>query len=140
MITTFTFSQPTLLILYEPVKTWPGRIAVRKDTCRLDVVTLDIKERISAFIWSKEVLPFDCVRLVMTTLQWFAANKCYLVSCRALPVPKPIGGTLVFAVNSLFYLNQGIPPYAVSLNSIGDSTTENTLSKYTQNYTTTLYS
>ena len=139
MITTFTFSQPTLLILYEPVKTWPGRIAVRKDTCRLDVVTLDIKERISAFIWSKEVLPFDCVRLVMTSknnLQWFASKH---VSCRALPVPKPIGGTLVFAVNSLFYLNQGIPPYAVSLNSIGDSTTENTLSKYTF-YTTTLYS
>ena len=73
----------------------------------MDVLTLDINERISAFIWSKEVLPFDCVR--------------------ALPVPKPIGGTLIFAVNSLFYLNQGIPPYAVSLNSVGDTTTENAL-------------
>jgi cleavage and polyadenylation specificity factor subunit 1 len=50
------------------------------------VITLDVKERISAFIWSKEALPFDCVR--------------------ALPVPKPIGGTLIFAVNSLFYINQ----------------------------------
>ena len=59
---------------------------MRKDTCRLDVITLDVKEKISAFIWSKEGLPFDCVR--------------------ALPVPKPIGGTLVFAVNSLFYVNQ----------------------------------
>ena len=55
------YHQPTLLILYEPLKTCPGRIAVRKDTCRLDVLTLDIKERISACIWSKEVLPFDCV-------------------------------------------------------------------------------
>ena len=63
-----------------------SRIAVRKDPCRLDVITLDVKEKISAFIWSKEGLPFDCVR--------------------ALPVPKPIGGTLVFAVNSLFYVNQ----------------------------------
>ena len=86
------------------------RIAVRKDTCRLDVITLDVKERISAFIWSKEVLPFDCVK--------------------ALAVPKPIGGTLIFAVNSLFYLNQGIPPYGVSLNSVGDNTMENVVSKF----------
>ena len=42
-----------------------SRIAVRKDTCRLDVITLDVKERISAFIWSKEVLPFDCVRALV---------------------------------------------------------------------------
>ena len=98
------YHQPTLLILYEPLKTCPGRIAVRKDTCRLDVLTLDIKERISACIWSKEVLPFDCVG--------------------ALPVPMPVGGTLVLAVNSLFYLNQGVPPYSVSLNSLGDNTME----------------
>ena len=37
-----------------------------------------------------------------------------------MPVPQPVGGTLVFAVNSLFYLNQGIPIYGVSLNSTGD--------------------
>ena len=30
-----------------------GRIAMRKDTCRLDVVTLDVKERLAAFIWSR---------------------------------------------------------------------------------------
>lgn len=94
------YNQPTLLILYEPLKTFAGRIAVRKDTCRLDVVTLDVKERLAAFIWSREVLPFDCLR--------------------AVPVPKPVGGTLVFATNSLFYLNQGIPIYGVSLNSTGD--------------------
>ena len=35
-------------------------------------------------------------------------------------MPQPVGGTLVFAVNSLFYLNQGIPIYGVSLNSTGD--------------------
>ena len=75
----------------------------------MDVISLDVKEKISAFIWSKEVLPFDCIR--------------------ALPVPKPIGGTLIFSVNALFYLNQGIPPYGVSLNAIGDSTLENIQSK-----------
>ncbi len=103
------YNQPTLAILYEPLKTFAGRIAVRKDTCRLDVITLDVKERVSAFIWSREVLPYDCVKL--------------------LPVPKPIGGILVFAVNTMFFLNQGIPPYAVSLNTIGDVTTETGVSK-----------
>ena len=51
-------------------------------------------------IHCREILPFDCLR--------------------AVPVPKPVGGTLVFAVNSLFYLNQGIPIYGVSLNATGD--------------------
>ena len=97
------------LIFVDTRFTFFRRIAVRKDTCRLDVISLDVKERISAFIWSKEVLPFDCVR--------------------AVPVPQPIGGTLVFAVNSLFYLNQGIPPYGVSLNALGDTTLENVSSK-----------
>ena len=38
------YNQPTLLILYGPLKTCSGRIAVRKDTCRLDVISLDVKE------------------------------------------------------------------------------------------------
>ena len=103
------YNQPTLAILYEPLQTFAGRIAVRKDTFRLDVLTLDVKERVSAFIWSREILPYDCVKI--------------------LPVPKPIGGILVFSVNALFFLNQGIPPYAVSLNSLGDTAMEGIASK-----------
>ena len=43
----------------------------------------------------------------------------------ALPVPRPVGGVLVFSANALHYLNQGIPPYGVTLNAIGDNTLEN---------------
>ena len=103
------YNQPTLMILHEPLKTQCGRIAVRKDTVRLDVLTLDVKERVSAFIWSKEALPFDAFEV--------------------LPVPMPIGGALVLSVNALFYLNQGVPPYGISLNHIGDATLENIQSK-----------
>merc|ERR1712226_1694463 len=103
------YNQPTLMILHEPLKTQCGRIAVRKDTVRLDVLTLDVKERVSAFIWSKEALPFDAFEV--------------------LPVPMPIGGALVLSVNALFYLNQGVPPYGISLNHIGDATLENIQTK-----------
>ena len=61
------YNQPTLLILYEPLKTYAGRIAVRKDTCRLDVVTLDVKERLAAFIWSRY---FNKYFLKLLTLFW----------------------------------------------------------------------
>lgn len=33
------------------------------------------------------------------------------------------GGVVVFAVNSLLYLNQSVPPYGVSLNSQTNGTT-----------------
>ena len=51
-------------------------------------------------------------------------------SVKILPVPKPIGGILVFSVNALFFLNQGIPPYAVSLNSLGDTAMEGIARKF----------
>lgn len=40
------------------------------------------------------------------------------------------GGVLVFTTNSLLYLNQSVPPYGVSLNSIAESSTSFPLSKY----------
>ncbi|XP_046842270.1 cleavage and polyadenylation specificity factor subunit 1-like isoform X2 [Xenia sp. Carnegie-2017] len=92
------YFEPTLLILYEPLKTWPGRLAVRQDTCAMLAISLNLSEKVNPIIWSVEHLPFDC--------------------CQVLPIPKPIGGILLFATNSLLYLNQSVPAYGVSLNSI----------------------
>lgn len=39
------------------------------------------------------------------------------------------GGVLVCATNSLLYLNQSVPPYGVSLNSIADHSTDFPLRK-----------
>lgn len=72
-------------------------------------ISLNLQQRVHPVIWSVSNLPFD--------------------STRAVPIKKPLGGTLIFAVNSLIYLNQSIPPYGVSLNSITEQSTSFPLSK-----------
>nr|XP_053638163.1 cleavage and polyadenylation specificity factor subunit 1-like [Cherax quadricarinatus] len=103
------YYDPTLMLLYEPIKTFPGRVAVRHDTCALAAISLNIRQRLHPVIWSLSCLPHDCQKL--------------------LPVPKPIGGVLLFAANSLTYLTQSVPPYGVSLNSMGDKNTNFPLRK-----------
>ncbi|XP_047036526.1 cleavage and polyadenylation specificity factor subunit 1 isoform X2 [Helicoverpa zea] len=97
------YYEPTLLLLYEPVRTFAGRTAVRNDTCAMCGVSLNMSARVHPVIWATAHLPFDCLR--------------------AVPVQKPLGGCLIMAVNSLIYLNQSVPPYGVSLNSIATHTT-----------------
>ncbi|XP_030026309.2 cleavage and polyadenylation specificity factor subunit 1 [Manduca sexta] len=97
------YYEPTLLLLYEPVRTFPGRTAVRNDTCAMAGVSLNMSARVHPVIWATGGLPFDCIQ--------------------AVPVSKPLGGCLILAVNSMIYLNQSVPPYGVSLNSIATHTT-----------------
>ncbi|RWS15284.1 cleavage and polyadenylation specificity factor subunit 1-like protein [Dinothrombium tinctorium] len=94
------YYEPTLLILHEPVRTWAGRVAVRQDTCAMVALSLNVHQKVHPIIWSTNHLPFDCFK--------------------TLPVPKPVGGVLIFAANSLTYLNQSVPPYSVSLNGFNE--------------------
>ncbi|XP_010214907.1 PREDICTED: cleavage and polyadenylation specificity factor subunit 1-like, partial [Tinamus guttatus] len=80
-----------------------GRVAVRQGHVRIVAISLNIMQKVHPVIWSLSNLPFDCTQ--------------------ALAVPKPIGGVVIFAVNSLLYLNQSVPPYGVSLNSLTAGTT-----------------
>lgn len=92
-----------------------SRVAVRTDTCAMAAISLNLQQKVHPIIWSVSNLPFDCIR--------------------AVPIKKPLGGTLIFGVNALIYLNQSIPPYGVSLNSIADQSTNFPLSKYNFIYT-----
>uniref|UniRef100_T1HLS2 Cleavage and polyadenylation specificity factor subunit 1 n=1 Tax=Rhodnius prolixus TaxID=13249 RepID=T1HLS2_RHOPR len=97
------YNEPTLLILFEPMQTFPGRIAVRRDTCCMVAISLNMDQKVHPVIWSVNNLPMDCSKLV--------------------PVAKPLAGTLVLSNNALIYLNQSVPPYGVSLNSITEIST-----------------
>lgn len=97
------YNEPTLLILFEPMQTFPGRIAVRRDTCCMVAISLNMDQKVHPVIWSVNNLPMDCKMLV--------------------PVSKPLAGTLVVSHNALIYLNQSVPPYGVSLNSLTDIST-----------------
>ncbi|CAH0380574.1 unnamed protein product [Bemisia tabaci] len=103
------YYEPTLLILYEPMKTFSGRISVRRDTCVMVAISLNLHQKVHPVIWSVSNLPFDC--------------------SQAIPVSKPLGGVLIFAINSMIYLNQSVPPYGVSLNSIAHESTSFPLKK-----------
>lgn len=72
-------------------------------------VSLNLQQKVHPVIWSVSNLPFDCVR--------------------AVPIKKPIGGTLIMSVNALIYLNQSIPPYGVALNSLAETCSNFPLSK-----------
>lgn len=67
-------------------------------------------QRVHPVIWSVSNLPFDSVQ--------------------ALPIEKPLGGTLIFTINAIIYLNQSVPPFGVALNSITDISTNFPLSKF----------
>lgn len=97
------YLEPTVAILHEPVPTWAGRIAVKKDSLAMLLISIDLEQQTNPSVWNINGLPFDAFEL--------------------LSVPHPLGGVLVFSTNSLIYLNQNCPPLAVSLNSIGCATT-----------------
>ncbi|KPJ17990.1 Cleavage and polyadenylation specificity factor subunit 1 [Papilio machaon] len=67
----YGYYEPTLLLLYEPVRTFPGRTAVRSDTCCMAGVSLNMSARVHPVIWATAGLPFDCIQ--------------------AIPVQKPLG-------------------------------------------------
>ncbi|XP_031525741.1 cleavage and polyadenylation specificity factor subunit 1 isoform X5 [Papio anubis] len=122
------YYEPTLLILFEPNQTWPGRVAVRQDTCSIVAISLNITQKVHPVIWSLTSLPFDCTQALAVPKpigEYPGSGWGCVEGALSLPTSlcPPPGGVVVFAVNSLLYLNQSVPPYGVALNSLTTGTT-----------------
>ncbi|CAP34673.1 Protein CBR-CPSF-1 [Caenorhabditis briggsae] len=98
------YYEPTILFLYEPLQTTPGRACVRYDTMCIMGVSVNIVDRQFAVVWQTANLPMDCNSL--------------------LSIPKPLGGAVVFGSNTIVYLNQAVPPCGIVLNSCYDGFTK----------------
>jgi cleavage and polyadenylation specificity factor subunit 1 len=92
------YYEPTVLILFEPLPTWTwsvyqclnptaisishfflfSRVAVRKDTCNIVAISLNLQEKTHPIIWSHGNLPFDCLQTfpVPKPIGWFLSASC----------------------------------------------------------------
>ncbi|KAJ3275698.1 Cleavage and polyadenylation specificity factor subunit 1 [Borealophlyctis nickersoniae] len=93
----YDYFEPTLAILYETTQTWTGRLAARRDTKSLIVVSLDITQKNYPVLFQVDHLPYNCSKIV--------------------PVPSPVGGLLVFSPNAVIYVDQtSVPGLACAVN------------------------
>ncbi|KAF8929108.1 Cleavage and polyadenylation specificity factor subunit 1 [Dissophora ornata] len=104
MVFLYDFYEPTLAILFSPQQTWTGRLAVRKDTCSMVVVSLDITHKVYPIIYSIDQLPYDCTKVIA--------------------VPKPVGGLLIVSANALIHIDQGSAGMGVALNGYAPMVTD----------------
>ncbi|PVU92282.1 hypothetical protein BB561_003937 [Smittium simulii] len=92
------YNEPTLAILYEPVETWAGNLAVLSDSCCIAVVSVNLATDSLSIIYQINNLPFDTFKLV--------------------PLTKPIGGILAIASTSIIHITQGLIVYILATSAI----------------------
>ncbi|KAJ3160953.1 Cleavage and polyadenylation specificity factor subunit 1 [Geranomyces michiganensis] len=98
MVFLYGYFEPTLAILFEPVQTWAGRLATRKDTKCLIVVSLNLTSRSYPILFRVDNLPYNCDKL--------------------MAVPSPVGGVVIFCPNALIHVDQtSVPGVACAVNS-----------------------
>ncbi|CAN0132678.1 unnamed protein product, partial [Laminaria digitata] len=73
------FHEPALAILYEPIQTYAGRLASKRSTCRLVLLSVNLTQGRAPVIWQVDNLPHDSWDLIA--------------------VPSPIGGVQVRSVS-----------------------------------------
>ncbi|CAN0545081.1 unnamed protein product, partial [Ectocarpus sp. 8 AP-2014] len=58
------FHEPALALLYEPIQTCAGRLASKRSTCRLALLSINLTQGRAPVIWQVENLPHDSWELV----------------------------------------------------------------------------
>lgn len=91
----YGYNEPTLLILHETEKTCSSRIYLKRNTCTLSAISLDLNRKHYPIIWSVKSLPHSCYQLI--------------------PLKDPIGGALVVGFETVLHVNQKIT-YGLSFN------------------------
>lgn len=94
--------EPTVLILYEPSRSWAGRVAVQSNSVSVVAFALDVIGHSHRQLWKITDLPYDAFT--------------------ALAVPDTAGGgALVVAGSSVIHLRYGSVISGLSFNSFGDA-------------------
>ncbi|KAJ3215584.1 Cleavage and polyadenylation specificity factor subunit 1 [Dinochytrium kinnereticum] len=93
----YGFVEPTLAILYETTQTWTGRLAGRRDTRALVVISVDTSMKAFPIIFHIQQIPYNAYKII--------------------PVPLPIGGVLIVCTNSIIHVDQtSVPGIACAVN------------------------
>mmetsp|Transcript_27297 Transcript_27297/g.106676 ORF Transcript_27297/g.106676 Transcript_27297/m.106676 type:complete len:1491 (+) Transcript_27297:112-4584(+) len=94
--------EPTIVVIYEPIQTWSGRVAIHANTVFAASFTIDTFKRSSKKIWTVSSLPYD-------------AFLC-------LAVPEVGGGGVVLVcASSILQIRNGVVTSGLYTNSCGES-------------------
>ncbi|TPX33999.1 2-dehydropantoate 2-reductase [Synchytrium microbalum] len=93
MVFLYNYFEPTLAILFEPVQTWTGRLAARRDTKCLIVISLDLSRKQYPVLYRSDHLPYNCEKITA--------------------VPAPVGGVIISSPNALIHVDQSSTPGVV---------------------------
>ena len=90
------YREPTFGIIAASKATAPSLLAERKDILTYTVFTLDLEQKASTTLLSVQGLPYDITRMV--------------------PLPLPIGGTLLLGANEIIHVDQAGKTNGVAVN------------------------
>lgn len=100
----YEYREPTIAILFQPVRTWSGTLPLHKDTVRYIVMSLDTQQRSSTVITSVSKLPYDIDQI--------------------LPLPSPLGGSLLIGANNIIHIDTSGKAKGVAVNKASELITD----------------
>jgi hypothetical protein len=107
------FVEPTLALLYEPEQTSIGHLSIKKDTCEVMVVSIDLVLKSFTVLFQPENLPSACFSLQ--------------------PLPQPTGGMIVTFPDGIIHLDQGYSGFGMSVNKFVSSENPTTGFRFRKN-------